>query len=690
MRLKSVVAIFLTCVSFHKNLEYPNASMAPQKRKHPHDAGLERPIPQAPARRPTRQHPDASTEAEHQLRSGRVRANTIEKSSGVEVERPVSRARKGDAPKAVTADPAVATRQTRTTRRRVTAEPEETTVAFSASKENVRPPTPPAEGRRGVISLPKQSRHRAHAHAHTDSLPQPKPRQSSPSQSRAFVPRTSQQKTRPIPAATGSGPAPIAGAVTITPKRTPPIKSKTPKPPGTPRSDRNIDKIIFGNTCFKAWYPSYYGKEILGDVSANVGGGNAKIGGGKRDSPMLDRLYICPCCFKYSKELIPWWKHVQYCEKKAFVPGTKVYTHPRRSKAVSIPQINSTLTSPAGANKWKGKNKGDDGSQMVDGDIMNEGEWSVWEVDGEKEGLFCQNLSLFAKLFLDNKSVFFDVSGFNYFLLVYTPPLSEIHPVSPAQADSAPEPLVEPENPRPVSSNPHVSASTSLPPCPRPQIVGFFSKEKMSWDNNNLACILIFPPWQRKGLGALLMGVSYEISRREGILGGPEKPISELGRKGYKRFWAGEIIRWILALELPASSTGSAHPARHARREKDKVKEQDGLIVDAEQCSRDTWIVPEDCLAVLRDMGVIEEAGHGPPRGERDGESDGNADAHRQGKEKEEKEPKTTLVPWVRIDRAAVRAWARETKIDLTLTCDPDGFVEGYAIKQVEDELEEG
>ena len=68
----------------------------------------------------------------------------------------------------------------------------------------------------------------------------------------------------------------------------------------------------------------------------------------------------------------------------------------------------------------------------------------------------------------------------------------------------------------------------------------------MSWDNNNLACILIFPPWQKKSLGTLLMGVSYAISRREKVLGGPEKPISELGRKGYKRFWAAEIARWLL------------------------------------------------------------------------------------------------------------------------------------------------
>ena len=106
--------------------------------------------------------------------------------------------------------------------------------------------------------------------------------------------------------------------------------------------------------------------------------------------------------------------------------------------------------------------------------------------------LFCQNLSLFAKLFLENKSVCYDLTSFNYYLLVYTAPTTASSP------------------PREDQTNPQ-------------QVIGFFSKEKMSWDNNNLACILVFPPWQKKGLGKILMGVSYELSRREGRIGGPEK-----------------------------------------------------------------------------------------------------------------------------------------------------------------------
>jgi GNAT superfamily N-acetyltransferase len=215
------------------------------------------------------------------------------------------------------------------------------------------------------------------------------------------------------------------------------------------------------------------------------------------------------------------------------------------------------------------------------------------------------------------------VTGFTYFLLVYTP--------SPAQLGNA-------------------SA---------PSICGFFSKEKMSWDNNNLACILVFPPWQRKGLGALLMGVSYEISKREKVIGGPEKPISELGRRGYKRYWAGEIARWLLSLEL-SKGHGS-----------------DELLVDVEDCSKATWIAQEDCLAILREMGLTEEAGMGPPKPKWVDQDD---------RDDERVEQSVANVPRVKLDKAALRLWVKDNKIDLEKVCDPDGFVEGYAMKAVEAE----
>jgi hypothetical protein len=162
----------------------------------------------------------------------------------------------------------------------------------------------------------------------------------------------------------------------------------------------------------------------------------------------------------------------------------------------------------------------------------------------------------------------------------------------------------------------------------------------MSWDNNNLACILIFPPWQKKGLGAILMAISYEISRREGIMGGPEKPISDLGKKGYKKFWGGEVARWLLLVK-----------------ETDKKKGRG--MVDVERISRETWIAPEDVLMVLRDMNVAKPAGKGKG-----------------------------TVNRVTISKDDVRAWVEKEGLDITRVIDPNCFVEGYGYKEKPAEVE--
>lgn len=76
------------------------------------------------------------------------------------------------------------------------------------------------------------------------------------------------------------------------------------------------------------------------------------------------------------------------------------------------------------------------------------------------------------------------------------------------------------------------------------------------------------------------MGVSYELSRRENRLGGPEKPLSELGRKGYMRFWEARVARAIL--ELKSKQTLSV-----------------GEISEA------SWVLPEDVVGTLKDMGLL-------------------------------------------------------------------------------------
>jgi len=167
-----------------------------------------------------------------------------------------------------------------------------------------------------------------------------------------------------------------------------------------PEPDRNIDKVVLGDICFRAWYPSYYGKEVLGDCPGNNGhstkGGNEGRGGplangtgggshdstngakihGRRDRdnpPILERLYVCPCCFKYSKELVTWCEHVRVCEKRVFVPGNRIYVHPKGQRAVTVHSAKST--------RGKRASGGLKSAEVV----QDEGEWSIWEVDGAKD-----------------------------------------------------------------------------------------------------------------------------------------------------------------------------------------------------------------------------------------------------------------------------------------------------------------
>lgn len=205
----------------------------------------------------------------------------------------------------------------------------------------------------------------------------------------------------------------------------------------------------------------------------------------------LPKLYICEYCLKYMNSESVSNRHVQICSLRQ-PPGNEIY---------------------------------------------RKGNISFFEVDGQQNEMYCQNLCLLAKLFLDHKTLYFDVAPFLFYVL------------TEYDSDGF-------------------------------HILGYFSKEKNSFLNYNVSCILTLPPYQKQGYGKLLIDLSYLMTRLEGKVGSPEKPLSDMGLISYRSYWKLIILEYLCSYK--------------------------GKEISIRDISQETGVNAYDIISTLQAMGMLK------------------------------------------------------------------------------------
>ena len=163
------------------------------------------------------------------------------------------------------------------------------------------------------------------------------------------------------------------------------------------------------------------------------------------------------------------------------------------------------------------------------------------------------------------------------------------------------------------------------------------------------------------------MGVSYKLSAWEkdaALIGGPERPLSEMGKKSYVRFWEERIARYLL-LDKHDEDSGDGAPVKQQKKTSKSPKKrplpQKSMTV--QEIGLSTGMLTDDVVTALTSMGVIE-----PTTNKKRKTAQSSQDDTPGGDRS------------VSVRKSKVMEWAKSHRVTLQDPVREEGFLGGWAL----------